>query len=117
MNSKKLSALIELSSSVKIFVPSTIDINTTVDSSKIADSVLSQLSTMFGGATRYEALGCWVSPSSGLVKEKVTICQSFCTEAQLQQYIDDVVEIAESIKIEMRQDAVAIEVNNKLYFA
>ena len=115
LNSKKLSALIELSSNVKIYVPSTINTSEEIDNEAYIVLVLGKLSEMFGGATSFEALGCWQS-NSGLIKERVTICQSYCTEKQLQENIDKVVEICEELKNTMNQEAISLEVNNKLYF-
>jgi hypothetical protein len=116
MQSKKLKNLIELSSSVKIYVPSTADVNQVCDNTDIVDMVLSEMSAMFGGATKFDALGCWSSPACGLVKERIMICCSYCTEAQLSANIDSVVEICERVKSEMGQEAVSLEINNKLYF-
>ena len=116
MNNKKLSALIELSSNVKIYVPSTADVDQATDNSAIVDRTLSQLAKMFGGSTQYDALGCWQSATVGLVKEHVVICQSYCSEQQLQDNIDTVIDICTTIKQEMKQEAIALEINNKLYF-
>ena len=115
MESKKLKTLIELSSSVKIYVPSTVHTSHSVDHLPYVDMVLKELSLMFGGSTSFEALGCWASPVAGLIKEHVTVCQSYCTEKQLSENIDSVVEICERIKKEMDQESVALEINNKLY--
>lgn len=110
-----LKNLIELSSSVKLYVPSTINVNQTIDNTKIVESVATALSNWFGGATALKAVGAWVSPQTGLVLENVTIVQSYCTETQLQENIADFINLANRLKKEMTQDAIAIEVNNKLY--
>jgi hypothetical protein len=113
---KKLKNLIELSSNVKIYVPSTVNVNQSVDNAVIIDKILSELSGMFGGATKFDAIGCWQSQQAGLVKEKITICQSYCNEEQLKGNIERVIEICENLKSEMSQEAISLEVNNKLYF-
>jgi hypothetical protein len=114
--SKKLANLIELSSSVQVYVPSTCNVDQKIDNSEKVNSVLSELSSLFGGSTSFEAIGCWKSSSLGLVKEHITICKSYCTESQLQQNIEKVISICEELKVSMSQEAISLEVNNKLYF-
>lgn len=114
LNSKRLAALIELSNNVKIYVPSTHG-TVKADNSVVVGEVLATLSELFGGATSFEALGCWKSDTDGLVKERVTICQSYCTEAEILENIDTVVEVCEHLKKDLNQEAVSLEVNNKLY--
>jgi hypothetical protein len=111
----KLSNLIELSSSVRVYVPSTVDTDTAADTSEVLARVQELLSSSFGGATTFDAVGCWVSPSAGLVRESVKVVQSHCDESALRANIDAVIELAESIKVELAQEAVALEINNKLY--
>lgn len=114
LNNKRLAALIELSNNVKIYVPSTHG-NTKIDNSVMVEKTLARLSDLFGGATSFEALGCWKSDTDGLIKERVTICQSYCTEEKMLENINTVVEICEHLKKDLNQEAVSLEVNNKLY--
>ena len=113
--SSKLENLIELSSKIRFFVPSTTEVTEEIDSSEIVTRVQSKFSEMFGGATTYNAIGCWTSPVAGLVKEKVTVVASFCNEKALEENIEEVLEMAKTIKAEMSQEAIALEINNKLY--
>jgi hypothetical protein len=110
-----LSALIELSSVVKLYVPSTVNTNEAIDNSAMVAHVETTLAQWFGGATAFKAIGAWVSPQTGLVLEGVTIVQAYCTEAQLHENIAGFIALANHVKKEMTQEMVAIEVNNKLY--
>jgi hypothetical protein len=114
LNSKRLAALIELSNNVKVYVPSTCGTKK-IDNTVLVTRTLAKLTDLFGGATSFEALGCWKSDTDGLIKERVTICQSYCTEAKILENIDTVVEICEVLKKDLNQEAVSLEVNNKLY--
>lgn len=116
LQSKKLSNLIELSSSVQIYVPSTNNVNESIDNSEKVNKILSSLSDFFGGSTSFEAIGCWKSSVVGLVKEHVTICKSYCNESALQENIEKVIELCEKLKKDLNQEAISLEVNNKLYF-
>ena len=111
----KLTNLIELSSSVRVYVPSTVDTDVAVDTSEYVTAAQTLLADAFGGATAFAAIGCWVSPHAGLVREAVTIVQAHATEAALFANVDSVLAFAEKMKAELVQDAVAIEINNKLY--
>jgi hypothetical protein len=107
--------VIELSSHVRFYVPSTVSANVQVDTAEIADLVSVRFSEWFGGATRFNALGTWVSPQHGLIKEAVVVVDSYCSEDALNDHAGDVVDLAAEIKDRLKQEAVAIEVNNKLY--
>lgn len=110
-----LAGLIELSSVVKLYVPSTVNTNQSVDNSAMVERVETALASWFGGATAFNAVGAWTSPATGLVLENVTIVQAYCDEAGLQAHIADFIRLAQVVKHEMSQEAVALEVNNKLY--
>ena len=72
---KKLTNLICLSHSVKVYIPSTTDIDTPICTEEYENKTLELLSNMFGGATIQNAYGCWNSQEKGLVKEKIKICR------------------------------------------
>jgi len=113
---KKLKNLIVLESNVKIYIPGTINKNENFDNSVFVDNTLKLLSEFFGGSTSYKAVGCWLSQNSGLIKENVTICESYCKEKDLQVNIDKLIDYCEQIKHELNQEAISLEINNKLYF-
>lgn len=69
-----------------------------------------------GGATSTDAAGYWLSNSAGLVREKSTMIFAYCSEADLEKHIDHVVEYCEKLKAELKQDAIALELNGKMYF-
>ena len=108
--SSKLKNAIELSSRLTVYIPSTININEEID--KIA----TLLSGYFGGATSTEAAGYWLSDTAGLIKEKSVLVFAYCSEAHLKKYIDNVVEACEELKRELNQEAIALELNGKMYF-
>ena len=112
----KLSTLVKLSCQVRIYVPSTTAATQAADTSAIVDETLEFLSVRFGGATSYSALGCWKSPEHGLIKEKVTICESYTDTQGLEANVEAVVERAEALKAELSQEAIAIEIMGEMYF-
>jgi hypothetical protein len=116
MNHKTLKNLIVLESNVKIYIPGTIDINTISDNTKYVNDTLKLLSDYFGGSTSYQAIGCWNSVNSGLIKEQITVCESYCKEIDLKKHIESIINYCEDLKKELKQENISLEVNNKLYF-
>lgn len=112
---KNLKNCVKLSCSVRIFVPSTINVNQSIDSQKYVEQTLRFLSEQFGGATASKALGAWVSANGDLVTENVTIAFSFCNSDQLEHCIQNVYGYCLALKHELSQEAIALEINNELH--
>ena len=60
-------------------------------------------------------MGGWVGNNGDLITEKITIVYSYCKEEQLQEHIEAIYNYCLKIKKEMNQEAVSLEVNNKLH--
>lgn len=112
----KLKNLVVLSQNVKIYVPSTVNIDQEIDSSEFVKETLCFLASLFNGSTSYNAFGAWIAQDGKLIKEKVTICESFCNEKQLNESIDIIYDYCLNLKINLNQEAISLEINNKLYF-
>lgn len=112
----KLQNMFKLSSKVTVYVPATTGINQPIDNTKYVEYVASILSNCFGGATATPAVGMWVSPTEGLVRENTKIVFAYCNDNDLQANIDTIITICEEIKSELTQDAVALEINGEMYF-
>ena len=112
----RLKNMFKLSSKITVYIPSTMDINEEIDTSKYVDAAATLLSNCFGGATSTNALGYWTSPTKGLVKEKSTMVFAYCTTDDLNEHIEKVVDFCENMKAELKQDAIAMELNGEMYF-
>ena len=113
---KALAGLYSLDHNVKLYIPSTDHVSEHTDNSRYIREALELFSTLFGGATSYDAMGSWVSNERGLVVEAVKIVESYATKEQVTAGIAKVIAYAEKIKHEMNQEAVSLEYDNKLYF-
>jgi hypothetical protein len=116
MTNSKLVNAFKLHGKVTVYVPSTLNVNEEIDSTVYVDRVASNLSIWFGGATSTPALGYWQSTEKGLVKERTTLVFAYCDTESLDQHIEELVELCETLKEEMKQEAVALEINGELYF-
>ena len=105
-----------LSKIFKIYVPSTVNVNTAVDNSAAVAGCLSFLSGLFGGATSTPARGAWLSDSAGLVLEDVTICYAFTNFWGFLRGRRAVLDYAKKLRDDMQQEAVSVEINGRLYF-
>ena len=105
--------MITLSHVASIFVPSTVDIDSHVDNAEIVASILSELSSEFGGASSTNVKGAWLSDTAGLVVEEIT--RIFCYGENRDNLFSAFVNLAERIKTDMSQDSVLIDVDNVGY--
>lgn len=105
---------LSLTQTVAIFIPSTVDVDQAVDNEAQVQAALAFLGHLFGGATSSDGEGVWRSEESGLVVERVTIVRSFVSDKALKKHLDEVIHFAVRLKEEMKQEAVAIDVNNEL---
>lgn len=112
---KVLKNAIELNSQVKIYVPSTVDVDIVADTKKWIDDSLTLLSKCFGGSTATNALGAWITATGKLVKEDVVICFSYAKEADLEASINEIYGFCLRMKLELKQEMIALEVNGRLY--
>ena len=110
LKNSKLQNAMRLSSRVNAYIPATIH-DKEIDNAPYVERVAALFSNLFGGATSAPALGFWFSPDVGLIKEKTTIVFAYCTDTALQEHIDAVVTELETIKKELEQEAVAVEIN------
>jgi len=104
-----------LSESIKIYVPSTTDTDKKIDNESFVRDTETKLSKLFGGSTTSNGIGCWVSDSVGLVRESVKIVQSFTSVEGLEKHISEVIEICESLKRDMIQEGISLEIKDKFY--
>ncbi|MGG0184940.1 DUF3574 domain-containing protein [Bacillus rhizoplanae] len=113
--SNALKGQFHLDNVVKIYVPSTYNVDQPIDNTPYVNKSLETFSKMFGGATTIEGTGAWVGDNNQLIKEKVTIVYSFAENLNKKK-INEVVAYAKSLKEEMKQSSVSLEVNGKMYF-
>lgn len=106
----------DLDNKVSIYVPSTMNVNDVCDNTEYVRNTIKQLSLWFGGATASKAIGGWVSAAGEVVVEDVTIVYSFCTSERLQDHAHDIVALCQSIKHDMQQEAVTLEINGQVQF-
>jgi len=116
MNNKALKQFIPLNHKISIYVPSTININETIDNSEYINETASRLTAVCGGATITSALGFWHSETVGNVTEKVNIIFAYVNNESFEKAIKETLSIANYLKSNLKQDAISLEIDNKMYF-
>lgn len=105
---------LERTQQIGVFIPTTIDVDKEIDAQRYVERALAFFGEHFGGATSKEAKGVWNSEEMGLVGETVFLVHSYVTANDLKQHMDSVIEFVKELKSEMRQEAMALEINQKL---
>ncbi|MEM6298868.1 MAG: cyclic nucleotide-binding domain-containing protein [Bacteroidota bacterium] len=106
---------LERTHQIAVFIPTTVDVSQEIDTSEYVERTTKFLAERFGGATStQQADGVWNSEDEGLVGEKVFIVHTYVTQTDMNKYLDEVIEFVKILKQELRQEAMALEVNKKL---
>jgi len=113
---KELKALFSLDHNIKLYIPSTVDVDKKANTGKYITECLNLFGKLFGGATSFNARGAWVSDTAGLVVESVKIVEAYATAEGISEHIETVLKYALKRKKELKQEAISLEYDNKLYF-
>ncbi len=99
---------------IAIYIPTTIDVDQKLDTTPYVERTLAFLGQRFGGATTNTAHGVWNSADAGLVGEDIHIVRSYTTQADLDRFLQEILHYVEGLKQELKQEAMAVEINLKL---
>lgn len=116
MKNARLEKLFTLSHKVTVYVPATKnDENGThpIDNGIFVNQIAEILSNAFGGATSTDAIGYWASDKRGLERENTRLVFAY---AENLEKIDTVIDWCEWLKDELKQDNIALEIDNQMYF-
>lgn len=80
----------------------------------IVQSVVTEFAKEFGGATYHDASGAWINDEGELILEPVTIIYSN-HDKDADYAILFIENLASELKIELKQEAIAFEIDNVLY--
>ena len=107
-----------LKNKVEIYVPSTYDGNkpARIMQAFKVKKIAKALAAMFGGATATKAEGYYISDTKGLIKERQMIVFACCDDEGLIQYKEQVKQLAEGLRDEMKQEAITITINGEMSF-
>jgi hypothetical protein len=105
-----------LSNTIELYIPSNIHgIDNIELQQHYVNDISEKFTLLFGGSTLIETVSTWLNKKRKIIREKIVIIQSFADTLN-DADINEVVSIAQHLKIELQQDAVSLKINNKLYF-
>lgn len=105
---------LERTHNIAVFIPTTMDVDQPINTEAYVKEVLNFMAERFGGATSREASGVWNSDEVGLVGETVNIVESYMNRQDMNLYLDEIVALVKRLKLELGQEAMALEVDRKL---
>ena len=105
---------LERTHNIAVFIPSTMEVDKPIDTDEYVKEVLNFMAERFGGATSREGSGVWNSVDVGLVGETVHIVESYMNQQDMNRHLDEVVALVKRLKLELSQEAMALEVDRKL---
>jgi CRP-like cAMP-binding protein len=107
-------SLLGYTNQVGVYLPTTIGVDQQADTSAHVEKTLAFMGKTFGGATHETVQGVWNSQEAGLVEESIHLVRSYCSQPALDKRMGEVVDYVETLKQELQQEAMALEVNHKL---
>ena len=106
--------LLGYTNQIGVYIPTTIAVDQKANTSEYVEKTLSFMGKLFGGATYEKVQGVWNSQEAGLVQEDIHLVRSYCSQPVLDKHMGEVVDYVETLKQELQQEAMALEVNQKL---
>jgi hypothetical protein len=101
---------------VRLYIPSKDRRGKRVSNRKVVAEAEELFVHCFGGCTLLEARGVYLEEGGKFIRERIKIIESSCTDDELGEHLPTVRAFAERVKVELNQEAVALEVNNVLEF-
>lgn len=107
-------SLLGYTNQIGVYLPTTIGVDQPANTTAYVEKTLSFMGRLFGGATHERVQGVWNSQEVGLVEENIHLVRSFCSQTVLDKHMGEVVDYVETLKQDLQQEAMALEVNQKL---
>jgi hypothetical protein len=107
-----------LTNKITFYVPSTKNVGQKLDARErkaLITRVETVFSRAFGGSTSTAGTGCYLANDGSLIRESVTLVTSYHA-IETSEALAIVVPLAEAIKQEYGQEAIAIETQNGIEF-
>ena len=99
---------------VCVYIPTTMDVDRPIDTTPYLERTLAFFGELFGGATSAKAQGVWSSEDAGLVGETVYIVRTYTSPIGLKNNLPRILSYVQTLKETLQQEAMAVEVNQKL---
>jgi len=109
----RLNNKIVLHDKVAIYVPCTINVNEVIDNTSYVNIVACKLASLFGGSTIQRSQGCYIDSNGKNVMEDTTIVYAYYNVNN--EAVDSILDVAEWLKAEMKQECIGLELYKEFY--
>ncbi len=103
-----------LEHSLVIYVPTTIDVNTPLDTSMYVEQAKNLMAELFEGISWVEQGGMYKSALAGMVSENNFLVKSFMTRQALEKHLPAVLNFVGYLQKQLRQETMALEIDGKM---
>jgi CRP-like cAMP-binding protein len=99
---------------INIYLPTTIEGQPLAEADDCVERALAFFGRLFGGATSTEGQRVQREGAVGLINEPIITVRSYATQRDIDRHLREVLAFAEEMKSELKQDAIVLEVNQRL---
>jgi len=100
---------------IGIYLPTISESGDAIADKSYIEKAMNFMGDLFGGATGEWCKGVWKSYEfNKLVNEEVYLIRSYTTKSILEEQLNDVIFFVKTLKEDLRQEAMALEINEKL---
>ena len=100
--------MLKLENNVKVYIP------VVKNKEGILNVIIKSMSEEFGGVTLYPSKGFWLDDNDIMIEDTINVAVSF-TDKSIEEIKRIISKYVEIIKMDLKQEAVSIEINNILY--
>ena len=100
--------MLKLENNVKVYIPLVKNLH------EISNIITRDMTKEFGGVTLYSSKGFWLDDNDIMIEDTINVAISF-TDKSIEEIKRIISKYVEIIKMDLKQDAVSIEINNILY--
>jgi hypothetical protein len=86
------------------------------EKSNLAEATMNFMLQELGGATMIKGIGFFKGEGNVVHMEESTICRSLCTAEKLQEKLEEIYYLANSLAVKFDQESIAVEIGTELYF-
>lgn len=104
---------IRLPCCIKILIPSTMERNQIIRNEAYVRQTVHFFCRLFGGASVTRMIGWWVSDNE-LIEEPITKIESYCRMEEFTTHKPEIIDYALKLKSTLKQDAIALELNQEM---
>jgi hypothetical protein len=86
------------------------------EQSNLAEATMNFMLQELGGATMIKGIGFFKGKGDVVHMEESTLCRSLCTKKKIEEKLEDIYYLANSLAVKFDQESIAVEIGTELFF-